>query len=119
MEVNDKNYNKLVLKEKRPIFIDFYSPNCAPCQQLKTFIKNEFQEYAKNNNVLVLTCDISKNEKIADKFKIRSVPFTIMITKDKEFKDPQLGLQDPYYYYNLIDKYNGKKKESFFKRLFS
>lgn len=119
MEVTDKNYNKLVLKEERAIFIDFYSPSCSPCRELKNFIKNEFEEYAKNNNILVLTCDISSNIKLAEKFKIRSVPFTIMITKGKEFKDPQLGVQEPYYYYNLIDKYNGKRKEGFFKKLFS
>ena len=119
MNVTDKNYNKLVLKEERAIFIDFYSPSCGPCQQLKSFIKNEFEEYARKNNILVLTCDVSSNQKIAEKFKISSVPFTIMINKNKEFKDPQLGLQEPYYYYSLIDKYNGKEKKGFFKKLFS
>jgi len=119
MELTDKNYNKLIMKEENPIFIDFYSPSCSPCQQLKVFIKNEFEEYARKNNVLVLICDISKNQKIAEKFKIRNVPFTIMITKEKEFKDPQLGLQEAYYYYNLIEKYNQSKKKGFLKRLFS
>jgi len=117
MEVTDNNYNKLVLDEERAIFIDFYSPSCGPCQELKKMIKDDFEEYAKNNNVLVLTCDISRNQKLAEKFKIRSVPFTIMVTKDKKFKDPQMGLQDPYYYYNLIEKYNGKKK-SLLKKIF-
>ena len=35
MELNDKNYNDIILEEERPVFIDFYSPMCSPCQDLK------------------------------------------------------------------------------------
>ena len=118
MELTDKNYNDIVLKEEKPIFIDFYSPMCGPCQELKSFINNKLEEYAKENEVLVLKCDISKNPKINEKFKIQSVPFTIVVTKDKKFKDPEIGLREPEYYFKIIDKYSGKKKKGFFSKIF-
>jgi len=118
MELTDKNYNDIVLNEERAIFIDFYSPMCGPCQDLKAFISNKLEKYANDNNVLILTCNVSKNPKINEKFKIQSVPFTIVVTKDKKFKDPEIGLREPEYYFKLIDKYSGKKKKGLLSNLF-
>ena len=110
MKLTDENYNKIVLNEGRNIFIDFYSPRCGPCQELSGFIDEHLEEYAKEKGVLVLKCDVSKNQKIAEKFNIQSVPFTIAVTKDKKFKYPELGLQEASYYFGIIDKLSGKKK---------
>jgi len=114
MEVNDNNYNELVLKEERPIFIDFYSPMCGPCVELKEFIDTNLEAYGSEKGVLVLKCNVSENPKLAEKLKIKSVPFTIGITKglgqDKKFKYPEVGMQEAHYYFNIIDKLSGKKK---------
>ena len=113
MEVNDNNYNELVLNGDKPVFIDFYSPSCGPCQELKLFLDENLIEYGREKEVLILTCNVSQNPKLAEKFKIRSVPFTIGVTKDKSFKYPELGMQEAHYYFNIIDKLSGKKKKFF------
>jgi len=119
MELTDKNYNDIVLKEEKAIFIDFYSPMCSPCTELKTFIEDKLEDYGKENGVLVVKCNVSKNPKINEKFKISSVPFTVIVTKDKKFKEPEVGLRDASYYFGIIDKYGKNAKKSFFKKLFS
>jgi len=102
-ELTDKNWNKEIEGVQKPVFIDFYSPMCGPCNELGQFLDNNLLHYAKTKDVLVFKCNVSKNPKIADKFKIQSVPFTIGIKKGK-FVHPNIGLQGPDYYYGVIDK---------------
>jgi thiol-disulfide isomerase/thioredoxin len=94
MELTDKNYEKIIKNNEKPVFIDFYSPTCGPCQ-----------------------CDVSRNPKLAEAFKVRSVPFTIAVMPNEKLKYPELGLKHEAYYFELIDKLAGKG--SFFSRLFT
>lgn len=117
MELTDKNYERLIKQNDKPVVIDFYSPACAPCQMLLQLIDGGLEKYAEEHNVAIVTCDISKNSKLSDAFKVRSVPFTIAVMPDGKLKYPEVGLKDTDYYFTLIDKLSGRK--SFFARLFS
>ena len=66
----------------------------------------------------MIKCNITKNPKINEKFKISSVPFTIVVTKDKKFKEPNEGLRDRSYYFDIIDKYGKNSKKGFFSKFF-
>jgi thioredoxin-like negative regulator of GroEL len=122
-ELTDQNYNDLITieegKENNPIFVDFYSPYCGPCQTLMKFLPN-IQKYSieNNKNVSILKCDVSKNPKISEKFQISSIPFTIIIDKDRKVKEPNMGLNDISYYIKLIDKYShGNQNDNFLKKI--
>ncbi len=117
MELTDRNYEKIIKNNDKPVLIDFYSPTCGPCQMLRQLIDERLAAYAEGNGVVVATCDISKNRKLADAFKVRSVPFTIAVMPDGKLKYPELGLKNETYYFELIDKLAGKG--SFFSRLFT
>jgi len=117
MELTDKNYEKIIKNNDKPVFIDFYSPTCGPCQMLMEVMENGLEKYGEENNVVVAKCDVSRNPKLAEAFKVQSVPFTIAVMPDGKLKYPELGLKDNAYYFGIIDKLAGKG--SFFSRLFS
>ncbi|RRS30729.1 MAG: thioredoxin [Epsilonproteobacteria bacterium (ex Lamellibrachia satsuma)] len=117
MELTDKNYEKIIKNNEKPVFIDFYSPTCGPCQILTKLIDERLEAYGKENDISVVKCDVSRNPKLAEAFKIRSVPFTIAVMPNEKLKYPELGLKHEAYYFELIDKLAGKG--SFFSRLFS
>ena len=117
MELTDKNYEKIIKNNEKPVFIDFYSPTCGPCQMLMALIENGLEEYGEKNGVIIAKCDVSRNPKLAEAFKVQSVPFTIAVMPDGKLKYPELGLKDNSYYFSLIDKLTGRG--SFFSRLFS
>jgi thioredoxin 1 len=117
MELTDKNYEKLIKNQEKPVFVDFYSPSCGPCQMLLQLIEMRLEAYAEEQGIRILTCDVSRNPKLAEAFKIRSVPFTIAVMPDGKLKYPELGLKDEGYYIDILDKLAGKG--SFFSRLFS
>jgi thioredoxin 1 len=116
MELTDKNYEKVIKQNDKPVFIDFYSPTCGPCQILMEVINNGLTAYGEENGVDVVKCDVSRNPKLAEAFKVQSVPFTISVMPDGKLKYPELGLKDNSYYFGIIDKLAGKG--SFFSKLF-
>ena len=117
MELTDKNYQNIIKNNDTPVFIDFYSPTCGPCQMLTKLIDERLAAYGEENGILIVKCDISKNPKLASAFKVRSVPFTIAVMPDEKLKYPELGLKHETYYFDIIDKLAGKG--SFFSRLFT
>ncbi len=117
MELTDKNYQSIIKNGDKPVFVDFYSDTCAPCQVLLGIIDEGLEAYGEEQGVLVATCNVARNPKLAGAFNVRSVPFTIVVMPDEKLKYPELGLKDPAYYYGLIDKLSGKKK-GFFGKLF-
>jgi len=117
MELTDRNYEKLIKNQEKPVFIDFYSPTCGPCQVLLGLIDQGLEKYGEEHDIGVLKCDVSRNPKLAEAFKVRSVPFTIAVMPDGKLKYPELGLKDEAYYFGIIDKLAGKG--SFFSRFFS
>ena len=117
MELTDNNYENIIKNNDKPVFIDFYSPTCGPCQILMQLIDERLEEYGKEKGVMVVKCDVSQNPKLAEAFKIQSIPFTIAIMPDEKLKFPELGLKEESYYFGIIDKLSGKG--SFFSRMFS
>ena len=117
MELTDKNYETIIKNNEKPVFIDFYSPTCGPCQMLTRLIDERLEKYAQDQGVSVVKCDVSRNPKLASAFKVRSVPFTIAVLKDEKLKYPEIGLKNETYYFEVIDKLAGKG--SFFSRLFT
>ena len=117
MELTDKNYEKLIKNHDSPVFIDFYSPSCGPCQMLLQLIEEKLEAYGEENGIKVVKCNVAQNPKLASAFKIDSVPFTIAVMPDGKLKYPEIGIKNETYYFELIDKLAGKG--SFFSRLFT
>jgi thioredoxin 1 len=117
MELTDKNYESIIKNSETPVFIDFYSPTCGPCQMLTKLIDERLEKYGEENGVKVVKCNVAKNPKLAEAFKIESVPFTIAVLPNEKLKYAETGLKHEAYYFELIDKLAGKG--SFFSRLFT
>ncbi len=117
MELTDKNYTNIIKKNETPVFVDFYSPTCGPCQMLGKLIEERLEAYGEENDIIIAKCDVSRNPKLAEAFKVQSVPFTIVVMPDGKLKYPELGLKNETYYFELIDKLAGKG--SFLSRLFT
>ena len=117
MELTDKNYEKIIKTNEKPVFIDFYSPSCGPCQMLMQLIDESLEAYAQEQDIQVVKCNVAQNPKLASAFKIESVPFTIAVMPGGKLKYPEIGIKNETYYFELIDKLAGKG--SFFSRLFT
>lgn len=115
LELNDANYSEFIEKTNDIVFIDFYSPTCGPCVELLPLL-DRMSEHYKEQPVTISKVNVAYNPKLSAKYNIRSVPFCIVIGKDKMVKEAEVGLSGPNRYFSMIDSAIGKK--SFLAKLF-
>jgi thioredoxin 1 len=72
IELDDKNWEKIVEKAEKPVFIMFSSPTCPYCKQMRP----SFIEYASEykDNVIFAFVDIAKTTAIASRYGVMGTP---------------------------------------------
>ncbi|MCC8143117.1 MAG: thioredoxin [Tannerellaceae bacterium] len=70
-----------ILNEKQPVLVDFHATWCGPCKVMGPVVEEIAGEV--QGSARVLKVDIDKNEELAEKYQIRSVP-TFMIFSNGE-----------------------------------
>ena len=89
MEIkNMQQFEQEVMNEKGIVFIDFYATWCSPCKIMNPII----QEIAKEHKeVKFVKIDIDKNEEIAVKYNIMSIP-TMFVMKNGKITKTFVGV---------------------------
>lgn len=85
---SDENFEKDVLKNKKPVLVDFWAEWCGPCQQLKVTLGHIAKEY--KDKIEIFKINVDENPEIPTKYGIRSLP-TMMIFKNGEKKSTKIG----------------------------
>ncbi len=85
-EISGKDFEKEV--EKGVTIVDFFATWCGPCKMM-SIIMEEVQE--ENPDFHIIKIDVDKDEKLARKFGIMSIP-TIVIMKDGQMQEKHVGL---------------------------
>lgn len=85
--VNDSNFEELVLKSDKTVLVDFYADWCGPCKMIAPFI-NEIAE--ENEDLLVCKLDVDQAQQVAMKYGVSSIP-TIISFKNGEIYKKNVG----------------------------
>ncbi len=88
LQVNDSNFEEVVLQSDKPVMVDFWAEWCGPCRMIAPFVEEISKEY--EGRVLVVKCDVDDSPGVATKFGIRNIP-TVMFFKNGEVADKQVG----------------------------
>ena len=88
IEVNDTNFEEVVLKSDKPVLVDFWAEWCGPCRMVGPIVEELAQDYA--DNVVVTKLDVDGSPATSAKFGIRNIP-TILFFKNGEVVDKQVG----------------------------
>jgi len=78
-----------LIKDVRPVIVDFHAVWCAPCKMQSPILKDVAAEL--RDKIKVIKIDIDQNPELASRYNIQSVP-TIMIFKNGEIKYKQAGV---------------------------
>jgi thioredoxin 1 len=88
IEVNDANFEEVVIKSGKPAMVDFWAEWCGPCRMIAPFIEEISREYS--DRVLVAKCDVDNSPQVAAKYGIRNIP-TVLYFKEGKIADKQIG----------------------------
>jgi thioredoxin 1 len=88
LDVNDGNFEEVVIKSDKPVVVDFWAEWCGPCRMIAPIIEEISNEYS--GKALVVKCDVDNSPAVALKYNIRNIP-TILFFKNGMVADKQIG----------------------------
>ena len=88
LEVNDNNFDEIVLQSDKPVIVDFWAEWCGPCRMVGPIVEEIGEEY--KNKAVVTKLDVDSNPATTAKFGIRNIP-TVLFFKNGEVADKQVG----------------------------
>jgi len=101
IEVNDTNFDEVVLRSEKPVMVDFWAEWCGPCRMIAPFVEEMSKEY--EGKALVVKCDVDNSPNVSQKFGIRNIP-TVLFFKNGQVADKQVGAVPKT---NFVTKLNG------------
>ncbi len=86
VEVTDATFAKEVVEESRtrPVVIDFWAPWCGPCRQLTPSLEKAVA--AKGGAVRLAKINIDENPRIAQQFRVQSIPAVFVVDQGQPFQ---------------------------------
>ena len=79
IEVNDGNFDQIVLQAKTPVLVDFWANWCGPCRMVAPIVEELAEEYT--SRVSFTKMDVDQNPKTASQYGIMSIP-SLLIFKN-------------------------------------
>lgn len=87
-QVNDSNFDAVVLQSQLPVLVDFWAPWCGPCRAIGPIIDELANEYEGKLSVVKLNVDESPST--PGKYGIRAIP-TLILFKNGEVVEQVTG----------------------------
>lgn len=88
--VEDKDFDRMVLKATRPVLVDFWATWCRPCLMVAPVIDELATEY--EGRVDFFKLDVDRNPQTASKYKVMSIP-TIIVFKHGQPVSHSIGFR--------------------------
>jgi len=78
-----------IISQDKPVLVDFYADWCGPCQMMAPVLKEVSSEFGDKVNIIKV--DVDKNQPIAQRFGVRSIP-TMILFKNGQIKANKAGV---------------------------
>ena len=88
-DVNDNNFEQIVLKSEIPVVVDFWAQWCGPCRKLTPVLEQIQNEF--NNSIKMVKIDTDKNTATAKEYGIASLP-SVLLFKDGKVQEMMVGI---------------------------
>lgn len=88
VEITDKNFEEIVLKNDKPVLVDFWASWCGPCRAVGPVIEQIAEDY--KDKIAVAKVNVDEQPGLSQRFRVMSIP-TICIFKDGDVVERMVG----------------------------
>ena len=82
IQLNETNWNEIVLDSNIPVLVDFWAEWCGPCRMVGPIVEQLAQSL--KGKVKVSKLNVDQNQEIAMKYNVQSIPSLILFKNGKE-----------------------------------
>lgn len=82
LRVNEVNFEDNVLKQTKPVLVEFYSDSCIPCKQMAGILGDLEEDY--EDKIAVCKVNVTYDEKLVSKYQVMSSPTTLVFYEGLE-----------------------------------
>ena len=88
VELNEQNFEEIVLKADLPVAVDFSAEWCPPCKILGPVVEEVAREY--EGKAVVGQIDVDQAQNLARQYRVLSIP-TVIFFKDGQVVETSTG----------------------------
>lgn len=92
IELNESNFDHVVVNSDIPVIVDFWAPWCGPCKMMAPVFNEVSQKYALK--ALFAKVNTEDQQSLGAKYGIRSIPTLVIYKNGSELKRVS-GALDP------------------------
>jgi thioredoxin len=89
-EINETNFDNVVLNSDKPVLVDCWAPWCMPCRAQHPILEEVADKF--QGKALITSLNTEENRDAAYRLNIHSIP-TLVLFKDGKEKRRFIGLQ--------------------------
>lgn len=82
-DVNDLDFDKVVLESAVPVLVDFWADWCMPCHAIAPIVDDIAQE---RTDIKVFKLNIDENKETTLRFKVMSIPTLLLFENGEVIK---------------------------------
>ena len=101
IDVNEENFDSVVINSGKPVLVDFWAEWCGPCKMLTPTIEALAEEYKDTSSIVKINVDDSPA--IATKYGIRSIP-SILLFNNGDVIEQRVGAVSKDELAGMLDK---------------
>ena len=87
MHITKANFEELVLKNEKPVLLDFWAPWCGPCRMVAPIVEELAQE---RGDIAVGKINVDEEMELAIQFGVASIP-TLVVMINGEIANKAIG----------------------------
>src|SRR3990167_6683378 len=81
LQINQDTFDKEVVQNDKPVFVDFYADWCGPCKFTEPIIHDLAEAENYKDAVKFVKVDVDANPELAQKYNIFSIPTFMIFSK--------------------------------------